>query len=184
MKLGKTYFYIIGGLTLFIYIILVMSGKNALQAFTGALSLSFVIYTLVWFLFDKWFWKRHVILSLCGIENFSGKWSGTLHSSYGSGVEKKTKVDISQTFSRIVITTKTDEIESVSFLAKWEKSMINKKKEIFYMYRTDPKGEHNDKNPVQYGAARIRFDDEQKTRLRIEYWTNRETVGYMLLNKV
>ena len=133
----------------------------------------------VWAIFNYAVWR--IWPSLFGRKIISGKWKGKIKSSFKGSTTKDVEVKIIQTFSNTTIKIKTNEIVSKSVVVGWDK----KDNILYYIYKTDPIIKFKDKNPVQDGAAKIVFDKQtHKNKLIIEYWTDRETTGYIELKKV
>lgn len=78
---------------------------------------SFVgFYEMLLFFFDKWLWKISLIrkMGLVKVPNLSGKWDGTVLSSYNHHeTQIKATIDIYQTWTKIKIKLSTD--NSVSY---------------------------------------------------------------------
>ncbi|MDR0967748.1 MAG: hypothetical protein LBL75_02865 [Rickettsiales bacterium] len=144
-----------------------------------ATGLVLAIVAVVWIFFDLfiWRWFSPIIIRQY---NISGKWKGKLHYNYkGKKGQKAVNVEIKQTFSSTKVIILSDEMHGESIVSKW----FYDENKLFYVYRTDPKSEHKDKNPVQYGGAQIKVDNKNLNKIRIEYWTDRQTKGYMELKK-
>lgn len=133
---------------------------------------------LVWSGFNHFIWR--ICPGLFGRKKISGKWIGQLKSNFKGATSKDVEVRIKQTFSSINITLKTNEIVSKSVITGWDKTNNS----LYYIYKTDPDISIKRENPVQDGAAKIVFDKANKKELKIEYWTDRKTTGYIQLRKV
>jgi hypothetical protein len=140
--------------------------------FIESIGYAATIYGIIWWLFDRLLWK--VCPSQVKRCNISGKWAGTIHYNYmGKPGTKKASIVIKQTFSNIKIQVKTDENISKSIVAQW----CFDDSKLFYIYQTDPHFRAKDKNPAQYGGAQIIINQENLSKVRIEYWTDRQTKG-------
>ena len=152
------------------------------QIFGNYIGISWVFptLTLLWFLFEKYFW-RFLPAWLLKQYKIYGDWSGKLYYQYeGKKGAKRISIIIKQSFIETEICIKTDEVLGKSIVSKWNFS----EDKLFYIYRTDPNTEFKDKNPVQYGGAQIKINSKDLNHIRIEYWTDRKTKGYIELNKI
>lgn len=143
------------------------------------ISWAFPILTALWFLFEKCGWK---ILPAWLVKQYKiyGDWSGKLYYHYkGKDGIKDIRLTIKQSFLKTEICIKTDEMLGKSIVSKW----CLKQDKLLYIYNTDPNSEVKDKNPIQWGAAQIKIDPNDLNKLRIEYWTDRQTKGHMELKK-
>ena len=146
--------------------------------FIGA-SWTATICAVTWLLFDHCIWKTLPPI-IVRRYNIGGAWSGKLHYNYKNKKgAKAAELCISQTFSKTTVCLKTGEMEGESVVSQWSFS----KNKLFYIYMTDPKSEYKDKNPIQYGGARIKIDPKNLNKIYIEYWTDRGTKGHMEFKK-
>ena len=144
------------------------------------ISWAFPILTVLWFLFEKYGWK-FLPASVVKQYKIYGDWSGKLYYHYkGKDGIKDIKLTITQSFLKTEICIKTDEMLGKSIVSKW----CFKQDKLLYIYNTDPNSEVKDKNPIQWGAAQIKIDPNDLNKLRIEYWTDRQTKGHMELEKI
>lgn len=143
------------------------------------ISLVVTICAVAWLFFDHFLWRfiPSIILRQYKIHGF---WKGKLSYNYKNKKDtKNVTVAITQTFSKTSICVNSQEMLGESIVSKWNFS----KNKLFYVYQTDPKSEFKDKNPVQYGGAQIKINPKNLNKIRIEYWTDRGTKGYMELKK-
>jgi hypothetical protein len=144
--------------------------------FIDSIGYTATIYAAGWWLFDKWLWK--VCPTRFGRYNISGKWLGTIHYEWQSKKKSKSaQVAIQQTFSNIKIKIETDENASKSIVSQWRFD----DEKLFYIYTTDPHSKTKTKNPMQYGGTQIIIKDSR--HVRIEYWTDAQTKGYIDLTR-
>lgn len=137
------------------------------------------ILSVLWFVFEKWLW-RYVPPKVIRQYIICGEWSGKLYYEYkGKKGVKDLRLTIKQTFLRTDICIRSNEMVGKSIASKWRFDQDK----LFYIYQTDPKTEFKDANPIQYGGAQIKITPEDMTAIRIEYWTDRGTKGYMELKK-
>lgn len=183
MKLGKIHFSIIGGLSITIFLLCRVLNYDYFDSIARALSVSFFFYIVGWYIWDRWVWKHPLAVKFTGIPDLNGIWRGRLYSSFNGGIEKDAQITIKQTASKFIVENKTNEITSISFISIWDGEYLHRKKDLFYIYRTYPKSEFKDKNPVQYGTGKITHDNAVPDRIRLDYWTDRGTKGYMDLKR-
>ncbi len=141
------------------------------------------VLTLFWIMFDRYLFR---LLPACLLRKcyIGGNWKGKLYSSFKvkgirKNISKNVEISIKQKFSSIDIFLKSNEMIGKNIVYKWDFS----NNRLFYIYKTDPNIEFKDKNPIQYGAAQVKFTLNNKKELRIEYWTDRNTKGYIKLKK-
>lgn len=101
--------------------------------------------------------------------------------------EKITKLKIEQTYTDVKVSLSTDEIKSYTVIA----DIIKENGEFFlyYIYKTAPKSQYIEKNPVQDGGCKIFLDslnnEGYNSKLSGQYWTSSKTVGDIeLIEKV
>lgn len=165
-----------------IIIIIVFGLFWVLTTFFGDLigaSYTVIICAVAWLFFDHFFWRFIPSIILRQYKIY-GCWEGKLSYNYKN--KKGTKnvtVNITQTFSKTSVCVNSQEMLGESIVSKWDFS----KNKLFYVYQTDPKSEFKDKNPIQYGGAQVKINPKNLNKVRIEYWTDRGTKGYVELNK-
>ncbi len=98
------------------------------------------------------------------------------------GVESKkdTLVKVKQTLLSIKIQITTNEITSNTIVGNLVEE--NEEYVLYYTYITNPKSKYSKENLIQYGTCRLLTND--KNRLVGTYWTSRQTIGDIELEKV
>lgn len=135
---------------------------------------------LMWQIWDKFLWK--FFAGKYGVPvHISGRWQGSLLSSYEGGTEKLVNVVIKQTFSNVSIQIKTDEIKSCSVCAYWDDTFSSYPC-LYYIYRTEELRSPNQVNPPQCGGGKLCI--ETNDTITINYWTSRLTRGEIKLRKM
>lgn len=125
----------------------------------------------------KVLWKYHIFkLPLSKTPNLNGKWNFIIKYSNG---EKTTNVGIKQDLFGIQVNLQSDETNSSSLVANILEE--RGKRYLIYTYITDPKQEVRDKNPVQWGTAKIDITDLNNARGY--YWTTQGTQGSIEIAK-
>lgn len=144
------------------------------------------IELLLWFLFSKWGWKWKVFHPwLVVTPDLSGSWEGTIHYKWKDKEDDRgTNVTILQSFNHVTVILSTIESDSRSVSASFD---IDEKKGVYALYYTyvnEPQITIQDRSAIHYGTTRLRFDINNPTELRGEYWTSRDTKGTIVLHKV
>lgn len=102
-----------------------------------------------------------------------------IHHNYKGGGIKEAKIKISQTYTSIDVTVKTDEMESSTIISDIVK--FNNKFVLYYLYRTNPKIKYIEENRPQLGGCKIILnsisEDNYNKKLSGKYWTTSETIG-------
>lgn len=141
---------------------------------------------LLWFVFSKWGWKwKRFHPWLVSTPDLSGNWEGTLHYVWnGMEGDRDTSVKILQSFNHVTVILSTIESDSRSVSASFD---IDEKKGIYalyYTYVSEPQITIQDRSAIHYGTTRLRFENDNPTELKGEYWTSRDTKGSIVLHKI
>jgi hypothetical protein len=142
-------------------------------AVSEAVSFSLVVATV----YNKWAWK---INFLDKTPRIYGQYSGTIYYNYnGQQKKKSTKVEIKQTYLKVRVKIKTNEITSNTITS----DMVEENGEyiLYYTYITNPQSQYSDENPIQYGTCRLMLSE--KNKLIGQYWTSRKTKGDIKLSR-
>lgn len=146
---------------------------------TGAVTIT----ALLSILFDRWGW-RYLPESVTGVPNLYGTWKGTAKYKWNEFEQptKEGKIDpfyisLDQYFSKITITTHTEQSSSTSLPCSFHKdaggSWI-----CLYAYENSPKMEHLSESRPHRGAGQINANlVGDSYDLNLEYWTDRWTQG-------
>ena len=140
---------------------------------------------LLWFVFSKWGWKWKIFHTwLVATPDLSGRWEGTLHYVWnGQEGDRSTNVKILQNFNHVTVILSTSESDSRSVSASFD---IDEKRGIYALYYTyvnEPNITIQDRSAIHYGTTRLRYDPDNPSVLKGEYWTSRDTKGTMELHK-
>lgn len=134
------------------------------------------VIPVLFIIFEKWIWRY---LPFIKIPKLNKEYSGQLKYNYNNLYEsKEIKVIIKQTFLSIRIKFITNEIESNSLVAE----IVQEDDDfiLYYCYRTNPSSEFSEKNPIQIGTCRLNVSNPKS--ISGIYWTNRKTMGDILLS--
>lgn len=122
-------------------------------------------------IYCKVLWKYRILnLPLSKTPNLNGIWNFIIKYSNG---EKTTNVEIKQDLFGIQVNLQSDETNSSSLVA----NILEERGKMYliYTYITDPKQKVRDKNPVQWGTAKIDITD--LNNISGYYWTTQGTQG-------
>lgn len=110
-----------------------------------------------------------------------GVYKGIIKYNFNGAASKKdTLVKIKQTLFSIKVQITTNEITSNTIVGNLVKE--NEEYVLYYTYITNPKSKYSKENPIQYGTCRLLTND--KNRLVGTYWTSRQTIGDIELEKI
>ena len=101
----------------------------------------------------------------------------------GTDQEKKIKIKIRQRFLQIQVLIETNESYSNSICASFDFDEMRGHKELVYSYINVPDVTIRGRSQIHYGTARLRYKEKDKT-LEGTYWTDRKSVGDMILTKL
>ena len=77
----------------------------------------FLVFNVIYYLFNKYIWKFDLVNKFLGIPDFSGTWEGELHSSYNASQTFNVKMIIKQTWNEIQIISEFSDSRSGSDMA-------------------------------------------------------------------
>lgn len=158
--------------------------------FTKALShisTTISINVAFWVLFIKYFWRYKLFYPwLVQVPNLSGKWEGTLRSSWGNSARNAIPIEVTieQTFLSIQVRFRTEESRNYSMGASFNVDKDRGQQELFYSYLNTPKIGLRERSEIHYGTALLSCDGFDVNEMEGEYWTSRKTSGAMHLNRV
>lgn len=110
-----------------------------------------------------------------------GTYKGIIEYNFNGATSKKdTLVKVKQTLLSIKIQITTNEITSNTIVGNLVEE--NEEYVLYYTYITNPKSKYSKENPIQYGTCRLLTND--KDRLVGTYWTSRQTIGDIELEKI
>ena len=110
----------------------------------------------------------------------TGTYTGCIEYNYnGISEVKAVKVIIKQTALSVKVKIATNEITSNTITS----NLIEENDEyvLYYTYITNPKSKHSKENPIQHGTCRL--TESGKHKLSGTYWTSRQTIGDIEMEK-
>lgn len=185
----KLFIQIIGGMFIASFIILeLVSGhygqldaKLLWEDFGTCLSVVLIIA----FCFDRWLWRLPVFQKwLVPFPCLAGEWEGHIFYNWdGADRDKKIKLKICQTFLQVQVLVETNESHSSSICASFDFDEMRGHSNLIYSYINEPDVTIRDRSQIHYGTARLRYKEEEKT-LEGFYWTDRKSVGDIILTRI
>ena len=134
------------------------------------------VYGLLFYLFDKFFWKYPAFkkLGIVVADDLNGKWEGTIKSSYDKHQKSvKAEIIIEQTATRIKICGTFDQSKSVSVHENFSRSEIDNKVALFYFFRNEPQYDAVETMAIHEGSAKL-IHDEKADTLTGYYYSGRD----------
>lgn len=109
-----------------------------------------------------------------------GSYKGVIEYNFNGEFEKKdVTVIIKQNLLSIKVQIVTNEIISNTITS--DLILENNQHVLYYTYITNPKSKYSKENPIQYGTCKLLI--YSKNKLVGTYWTSRQTIGDLELNK-
>ena len=120
------------------------------------------------------------------LKNLNGIWNGRIDSDWVNPETNEklptisAKLTIKQTLFKISCILETKESSSCSLIANFVIDLDNQKSQLVYTYQNDPKQTIQDRSRIHYGTAILEIQEAKKAiLLKGNYWTSRNTGGYM-----
>lgn len=145
-----------------------------------SLGLSFFIsFELIFLIFDKWLWKLSFFNKLIKCPDISGKWEGTIKNP--KFPEINAKVEILQTWTKIIINLKTDTAKSKTTALTFFVEDSNNP-ELCYIYFN----KSTTKKLVSHGGTGVLTYVKDEDKLTGYYYTDkhRENHGDINLKRI
>jgi hypothetical protein len=145
--------------------------------FFGAAGEAVAATTILMALYNSVLWRFNPLEK---VPHLMGEYKGTIEYNYFDKLQKKkAAIAIKQTALSVKVRIVTDQITSTSITSNLIKE--NDEWVLYYTYITNPKSKYSKENPIQHGTCRL--VPESKTRLQGIYWTSRQTIGDISLNR-
>ncbi len=133
------------------------------------------VTSLIMAIFNKWAWKWKYINALTGKMPILAKaYKGSVISDYDNK-ERSARLEIEQTFLKVIVKIKTDESQSNTICASLEE--IHNEFQLVYIYFNEPRAEIQDRSAIHYGTAMLKISKHKE--LTGNYYTGRNTKGSM-----
>lgn len=133
-------------------------------AITGVGILFFLYERFLW----RWIpWNRPPILKT--------KYNGILKYKFKVEETKPIEIEVKQTWSSVIVNTKTDINSSYSVIG----NIVKEHDDVYvlyYTYQTNPTSATRRNNPIQYGTCRMVLDKKNE-KISGNYWTSQKTIG-------
>lgn len=144
-------------------------------AITGGLAFSV--------LFNCWIWKLPFLHSwLIWTPNLNGQWDCTIETFYEEKRKKVTAtVTIKQTLTSIFVLMETKESKSSSKNGLLERDKGTEQVILTYVYENIPCVQIRERSQIHFGAVRLVVNDNNT--VEGEYWTDRKSVGTLVLTR-
>ena len=151
---------------------------NSLYDFIGAAGEVVSITIVIMGLYSSLIWRYNPFEKT---PKLMGTYKGVIEYNFNDITSKKdTYVKIKQSLLSIKIQITTNEITSNTIAGNLVEE--NNEYVLYYTYITNPKSKYSKMNPIQYGTCRLLTSD--KNRLIGIYWTSRQTIGDIELEKL
>ena len=184
----KQFIKILGGTFVTLFIVLELVRGHYGQLDTKLLWEDFgtcsSIVLIIGFCFDRWMWKWPIFHKwLVPFPCLSGEWEGHIFYNWdGSDRDKKIKLMIRQTFLQVLVYIETNESYSNSICASFDFDEMRGHRDLIYSYINEPDVTIRDRSQIHYGTARLRYKEDENT-LEGTYWTDRKSVGDIILTR-
>lgn len=150
---------------------------NSFYDFIGAAGEVISITIIIMGIYCRWLWKYNPLEKT---PKLMGTYKGAIEYNWDEvALKKEASVKIRQSLLSINIQITTNEITSNTIAGNLVKE--NDEYVLYYTYITNPKSKYSKENPIQYGTCRLLMSD--KKRLVGTYWTSRQTIGDIELDK-
>lgn len=185
----KYFIQILGGIFVALFIVI-----ELLRNHYGQLDIKFLwedfgtclsIVSIIGFCFNKWMWKWSIFQSwLVPFPCLAGEWEGHIFYNWdGIDRDKIIKLKIRQTFLQVQICIETNESHSNSICASFDFDEMRGHRDLVYSYINEPDVTIRERSQIHYGTAKLRYNDKEGT-LEGTYWTDRKSVGDIILTRI
>lgn len=163
-----------------------INNQTILKMTLGLLSKVGAIIAVLYFLFNKWFWKNKLMKKLHKVPDLNGVWNGNFISSkkdkLGNNYTGMCTMKIRQTWSRISIQCDFNKSTSYSRIATIVNDCDGIQLKFEYSNKPNKTADENLKEHLGYNTLTY---DEEREILVGEYYTNRnrETNGIINVAK-
>lgn len=122
-------------------------------------------YGVLYALFEKylWHWRIFKFFGLVNVPDLRGRWKGKQRSSYkenGSNIEIPSCLEISQTFSKIIVRACYERSQSQSVVANFAE--LNGENYLFYTYDSEPNSLKSGTMQAHKGTVKLKYLPKEK----------------------
>lgn len=132
----------------------------------------------------RWAWRRFPWLQRKVFPDLNGTWSGEIKSTWVNPADGQAPapihvtMTIKMTIFTASVTMRSDESTSHSTRSQLEANADAGLYRLWYWYDNDPRAQFSHRSGQHRGAAWLELDlDDDRDRLRGQYFTNRRTCG-------
>jgi len=157
-----------------------LKSRNIITPFFVELPSMPAVYALLFYLFDKYFWKWGIFrkFKIIIAEDLSGEWEGISKSSYDNfKADTKIILKIGQTATKIKINGVFDSSKSVSFNESFAYSEVDNNVALFYFYRNEPNCDAEKTMAMHEGCVKLVYDKAKKS-MEGSYYSGRDRNNY------
>lgn len=178
---------------LLIYVFLKFNGElSPLENIVISSLITGLLFTVCYFLFDKWIWKWSFLFRILKYPDISGEWECVGKTSYkeineklveSTGMEWRGKVTIIQTWDKLRIRMETEHStsESISAAIIYDEVGLYK---VLYSYKNEPKDLNHKELRSHLGFVELELNKDTKSAIAKYYnVTGRRTFGSMRWSK-
>ena len=142
-----------------------------------------LLFKIIDWLFDKYLWKNKYLLKILDMHDFSGKWRGTIQSSYNEEIEIPVILEIEQTWKTINCRCEFPETNSMSVADMVQIDNSDRQSPILKFTYKNQSIAMSTALQFHVGYNELRLVDG---KLKGFYFTNREqpTKGNIILEKL
>lgn len=122
-------------------------------------------YVLLYSLFEKrfWRWKFFTLVGIVDFPDLRGRWKGMQRSSHkenGSNIETPSCLEVSQTFSKILVRACYMRSQSESVVANFAE--LNGENYLFYIYDNEPNSLKSGTMQAHKGTVKLKYLPREK----------------------
>jgi hypothetical protein len=138
-------------------------------------------------IFMKWLWRWKRLQSwLIPFPDLNGTWQGHIQTNWKDAEGKTsgpipTMLSIKQSFGRMSCVMRTGEMESHSYLEGFCIDKDGQIRRLCYSYTSKPKAALRDRSTPHDGTILFNIIGNPVRKLEGEYWTQRQTTGFVTL---
>ena len=118
------------------------------------------VYGILYLVFEEYLWRQNIfrIIGIVNVPDLRGRWKGHQRSSFkekGLNHEIPSCLEISQTFSKIIVRACYERSQSESIVANFVR--VNDEIYLFYIYDNEPNSLKSGTMQIHKGTVKIRY---------------------------